>query len=303
LSASLSPRFLADLAQVYASLQPQPLSAVFLADLAQVYTTLPTASDADLQSLASQFEAWRENTREFVRRRVVELDKDDPLLCPISLFRTMDFGRLETAHTRTLAWLLDPKKDEEHGFGSTLLAALLGWVAGHNQFDRLHVEEVASEFPLEGGAGKGRLDVLANGEWEIAGERVPWTLTIEAKVDAWEDEGQLDKYDDWLNSHAVGRETYRVFLTPNGRLPESGCDEWNALSFLELAQVFRKALRQLIGTPGFHFLRFYLAGVLQDICGLPRKVTADAPDPYAVASYLKAVHDSHSGSAKHDAAR
>ena len=41
----------------------------------------------------------------------------------------------------------------------------------------------------------------------------------------------------------------------------------------------------------------------QDLCGLPRNVGEDAADPYAVASYLKAVHDSHSEGASHDDAR
>jgi hypothetical protein len=68
-------------------------------------------------------------------------------------------------------------------------------------------------------------------------------------------------------------------------------------------QIFRKVYPKLKHAPGFHFLRFYLAGVLQDICGWPKKLTADTPDPYAVASYLKTVHDSESQEASHDVAR
>jgi hypothetical protein len=238
-----------------------------------------------------------------VRAGLQELAKDDPLLCPISLFRTMDAGRLETAHTRTLAWLLDPRKDEEHGFGDMLLAALLEQLAERDHFDCLHVEEVVPEYPLDATAGRGRFDVLAKGDWESAGERVRWMLVIEAKVDSWEGEGQLDMYDEWLASHSDGRETYRVFLTPEGRPPETGSDAWMALSFQQLVQVFQKVYRRLTGARGFHFLRFYLAGVLQDICGWPRKMTADAPDPYAVAAYLTAIHDSHSRSAGHEPAR
>src|SRR5262245_56355407 len=110
----LLPEFLGDLAEVYATLRPQALSAAFLSDLAQVYATLPVVSDANLHFLANRFDAWRRSTQEFVRTRLRELSDDDPLRCPISLFRTMDYGRLETAHTRTLAWLLDPQR--EHGF-------------------------------------------------------------------------------------------------------------------------------------------------------------------------------------------
>lgn len=303
MSASLSPKFLADLAEVYDALRPPPLSAAFLADLAQVYATLPVASESNLLFLANRFDKWRRMTQELVSRLLAELDKDDPLRCPISLFRTMDSGRLETAHTRTLAWLLDPSKNEEHGFGNALLEALLGRLADRDHFDHLHVERVACEHFLEGTAGEGRLDVLAEGEWESMGEHVRWVMVIEAKIDAWEGEGQLDKYDEWLDAHAAGRATYRVFLTPDGRPPDSGCDEWKTLSFRKLVQIFRTVYGKLRQAPGFHFLRFYLAGVLQDICGFPRNVGEDAADPYAVASYLKTVNESHSEAASHDAAR
>lgn len=303
MSTGLSPRFLVDLAEVYTTLRPPPLSAAFLSDLEKVYAGLPTTSDADLLDLGERFRKWRKATQEFVRARRAELDKDDPLLCPVSVFRTMDAGRLEVAHTRTLAWLLDPKKDEEHGFGNALLAALLGWYTGQGHFDRVDVEQVAAEHPLEGAAGKGRLDVMAKGEWEIAGQRVRWVLVIEAKIDAWEGGGQLDKYDEWLRSHADGREPFRIFLTTDGREPEGGCDDWKALRFLKLVQIFRKVYGRLDKAPGFHFLRFYLAGVLQDLCHLPRNVSEDAPDPYAVASYLQTVHESRAEDATHDGAR
>ena len=78
-------------------------------------------------------------------------------------------------------------------------------------------------------------------------------------------------------AHAEGRETYRIFLTPDGRKPESGCDEWKAFRFLKLVQIFRKVYGGLRNAPGFHFLRFYLAGVLQDVCRLPCIVEGKTP--------------------------
>jgi PD-(D/E)XK nuclease superfamily len=214
---------LADLAKVYATLQPQTLSAEFLSDLKHVYATLPTAADENLRFLAERFDKWRGATRDFVRTGLMELDKDDPLRCPISMFRTMDCGRLETAHTRTLAWLLDPKR--EHGFGTTLLACLLRRLSGDDRSDALRVERVESEFSIDGSGAKGRLDVLAEGTWND-GDRDGWVLVVEAKVDAWEGEAQLLKYETWLRSNAVDREVIRVFLTPDGRPPESGAEEW-----------------------------------------------------------------------------
>jgi len=303
MSPNLSPTFLADLTQMYAMIGPQTLSPAFLSDLAQIHANLPIASDANLLCLAKCLDQWRSVTQEFVRTHIGKLADDDPLRCRISLFRTMDYGRLETAHTRTLAWLLDPRMNEEHGFGHTLLAALLSRFADRDHFDRLQVDRVVGEYPLDASAGGGRLDVLAEGVWECQGERVPWVLVIEAKVDGREGEGQLDKYDDWLRSHAAGRETYRVFLTPDGRAPNAGVEEWESLSYLELVRIFRVVYDGLRDTRGFHFLRFYLAGVLQDVCRLPRHVGEDAADPYAIASYLKAASDTHSEGASNDTAR
>jgi hypothetical protein len=281
MSATLSPRFLADLAQVYANLRPQTQSSAFLSDLAH------------------RLDKWRSVTEQRVRARREELPEEDPLRCPISLFRTMDYGRLETAHTRTLAWLLDPER--EHGFKNTVLAALLRRLSGHDCSDGLRVEQVRSEYPIDGSGAEGRLDVLAEGVWEDGGQS-RWVLVIEAKVDAWEGEDQLQKYEAWLRSHAADRQVFRVFLTPEGRLPQSGAEEWEPLSYLELVQTFRSVYGALRHAPGFHFLRFYLAGVLQDVCHCPC-VGEDGADPYAVAAYLKTVHESRSEGAGHEAAR
>lgn len=167
-----------------------------------------------------------------MRARLIELPKDDPLKCPISLFRPRGYGRLETAHTRTLAWLLDD--EGEHDFKTTLLAALLSRQCGRECSDGLKVERVESEYVID---AKSRLDVLAEGTWED-GNQGSWILVIEAKVDWREGEEQLSKYEEWVRSNAANRKPFLVFLTPDGREPETGSQEWKALSFLELVRVF-----------------------------------------------------------------
>ncbi|MBI1916473.1 MAG: PD-(D/E)XK nuclease family protein [Planctomycetes bacterium] len=299
----LAQAFLVELDEIYASLQPQQpvLSRGFVSDLEQVYGSLPVLSDANLLLLAERFEAWRCRTREELRGALTRLPDDDPLRCPISLFRTMDYGRLEVAHTRTLAWLLNPLG--EHQFDDKLLGALLRHLSGGNRFDRLSGVEVRREYPIDAASEKGRLDVLAEGKWEDRGKSDAWVLVIEAKIDAWEGEDQLSKYDEWLRSYARNRTLFRVFLTPDGRTAETGDDRWAPLSFLQLVQIFRKVYAELSNAPGFHFLRFYLAGVLQDVCGWPAQVTEDTADPYAVVSYLMTVVDSLSEGTHHDPAR
>jgi hypothetical protein len=291
IAPAFSQKFLADLKQVSDGARPQPQtwSAAFLSDLHQIHDSLPLPNDARLHDLAERLRVWRSRVQGEVQEGLQELPAEDPLRCPISLFGTMDYGRLETAHTNVLAWLLDPGRP--HGFGDTLLRAVLAWHPEGRDSKRLQNTRVSKEHYV---SGVGRLDILAEGEWDNGDTPVPWMLAIEAKIDAWEGEGQLPKYDVWLAKYARGRQLLRVFLTADGRLPEDGGDEWKALSFLALVQILRKPYASLRGTAGFEFLRLYLAGVLQDICGFPAMHAEKAADPYSLAAYLKTVHESPS---------
>lgn len=287
-------RFLTELAAIYDTLRPQKIASVFISDLKAAYNSLTTMAAADLESLACHLDTWRKWARQQIRSYGKELPPDDPLSCPISLFRTLDYGRLETAHTATLAWLLDPN-NREHGFGDQLLRTFLGHLTAPRQFDAIFIERVEKEVLIDWGDREGRLDILADGEWRSAETGAnKWTLVIEAKIDAWEGNDQLSRYDDWLLRHRADREILRVFLTPDGRKATTSDEEWVPLSFPQLVQIFRKVYDNLREAPGFHFLRFYLAGVLQDVCRLPRnfKVTEDCPDPYFLLSYLKTATDS-----------
>jgi hypothetical protein len=136
----------------------------------------------------------------------------------------------------------------------------------------------------------GRLDVFANGRWEESGIEAPWRLVIEAKIDAVEGEKQLSLYDEWLGLDE-SEEALRVFLTPDGIKPKSSSARWHALSFLELAGAFRRAYSDLQGRAGYHFLRFYLAGVLRDVCRLQVGISSDCENPYAAVDYLRAAMD------------
>jgi hypothetical protein len=202
----------------------------------------------------------------------------------------MDYGRLETAHTRTLAWLLDPRK--EHGFGSRLLEVLLANLFKPCRSPVCQTERVESNYPIDlpGADKQNFIDVLAEGQWvEKDDQRVPWMLVIEAKIDNDEGENQLTRYDDWIDVHGQGRQIRRVFLTPDARIAETGRSDWTQMSFLDLVNIFRSTYNGLQSAPGYHFLRYYLAGVLRDICGWPIPVTASAADPYSVIEHLKFV--------------
>jgi hypothetical protein len=297
-ATSFSPQFLADLREVCGSARSgaKSWSPTFLAELDRVYNSLPLPTTGRLQELGERLSVWRKHVEGENKQAIERLPPDDPLRCPISLFGTMDYGRLETAHTNVLAWLLDPSKP--HGFAETLLRALLNWHSDGCGSAELNSERVVKEHPIPGG----RLDVLAEGNWMDAGTLIPWVLAIEAKIDAWEGENQLAKYDKWLDQYARGRRLLRIFLTVHGKAPEGG-DKWKPLSFLELARVLRGPYPALKGTEGFEFLRLYLAGVMQDICGYKPLHAETAADPFSVAAYLKTVRESPTKGVTHGRAR
>ncbi len=296
LHTRISAAFLADLDVVCPKAYDGKLPLTFLKDLESAYAharafSLQQAviSVANLTSLAEDLKTWRSHHQRLLQQYLAQLPSDDPLLGPVSLFGTMDYGRLETAHTRTLAWMLD---NREHGFGTQLLEALLRYLLKGRQIRLTHVDQVKSEYLVDYGPARtesGRIDVLAKGRWEEMGkEEVSWLLVIEAKIDAEESEEQLSQYDDWLERCPQPTEVIRVFLTPDGRAARTSSAEWQVLKFVELASVFRR-VSGLQDTPGYHFLRYYLTGVLKDIYRLPVPISSDCENPYPAVDYLKSV--------------
>src|SRR5437867_2303238 len=78
----------------------------------------------ELKALGRVLTKWRKDCL----RELADLHPEHPARSPVSLFGVMEMGRLEVAHTRTLAWMLDPNC--QHGFGDALLRALLPHVCG-----------------------------------------------------------------------------------------------------------------------------------------------------------------------------
>jgi hypothetical protein len=266
---------------------PLRLSPQFFDDLAFVHRWLTVDQPRQIfGQLSRVFDEWRAREQEQIAACIAHLPADDPIHCRISLFGTMDAGRLERAHTRTLAWLLSPK--EPHGFGSQLLQALLQLALPGTAPVSLDVREVAPEYPIDvPGFGSGLFDILVRGTWQAGGRAETWLLIVEAKVGHVEGEGQLQKYDAWLAANAAEQTIVRVFLTPDGVPPETGSSAWVPVSFARMVRAFRAPLFRQRGSEGYHFLRFYLAGVLRDVCRWPVPLGGAVRDPYSVLEYLR----------------
>jgi hypothetical protein len=205
------------------------LTPQFFDDLDYLYRWLTIEEPRQsLGQLAIDFDEWRTRVQQDIRTRIGYLPPDDPVNCQISLFRTMDYGRLERAHTRTVAWLLNPR--ETHGFGTELLDAMFQLALGGPSPVPVHVQQVISEYPIDvPGVGFGFIDIFAKGTWQIDDHVEQWVLVVEAKVGHVEGEGQLAKYDAWLSTNTSGR-ILKVFLTPDGDSPESGTVDWVSFS-------------------------------------------------------------------------
>lgn len=287
--------FLRDLNLVCASLAAAPRIKSFRADLERVQAFSETAvartvpiSSADLASLGREFDRIWESAREKLggEKWWERLPVYHPLRCPISLFGTLDLGLHETAHTRALAWLLDPGK--EHGFGDVLLHALLRKVFAKAA---LHLSDVTVTSEFRSGESRDRIDIHLQGSWTDThhnGAPERWTMIIEAKIRAEEGDAQLARYE--KQTHMTDRHKL-VFLTTDSRSAVTGSQDgktkWIPLSFKELMALFNNCLPELKGKPGFEFLRLYMAGVLKDIYQMRGgENIGERADIYGISEYL-----------------
>lgn len=269
------------------------LAKEFLVDLERIVAT--DASDdvpiGDLDGLGRELRSWTEDCKQQLGAELSKLGPDHPVNCGISLYGAMDLGRLEVAHTRTLAWLLNPN-EKEHGFGDALLKAMLTRVCNCDQPLSFDMCTVAAERIyrnlVTGDAG--RTDIWIEGQPKNS---KPWLVVIEAKIDASEGSQQLDRYNleikKWRAEHRDGEVLRQVFLTTDGR-EATGCEGWTPASFSRLAIAFWEAVGSPPPKPGHQFLRLYLAGVLRDILDLPIGNSDGKQHPYKL---LQSLHQNN----------
>jgi hypothetical protein len=293
----LSKAFLLNLGEVWKSEFPPPpgLSQKFLRDLQDAYEAdgRDDPSPWELEDLEARLDKWAAACEERLQNTWKRLHPDHPMNCPISLFGTMDFGRLEVAHTRTLAWLLDPRK--EHGFGNALVKLLLREVHARGQRTAFYPDLVQAERFYRNSAEEdaGRTDVWVRGLWGESASPKPGLVVIEAKIDASEGAAQLARYNSeiarWQQEHNISSENIcRIFLTRDGA-EGSTAENWKSLSFSQLAWALCEAANSLRNRPGFHYLRLYIAGVLKDILRLPigKPPIRGEPGRYRLLAFLE----------------
>lgn len=204
----------------------------------------------------------RQKARGLVDRHQAEFP-DSPLFSQCSLLRPLDQGRRELSVTQVLGWLLDSKA--EHGMGSVLLRAFLSSLGDEPAARAIQASSeqeisVYTEFALD---GANRADiVIASGRHAVI---------VEAKVDAQEGVAQTERYArDFAKLFPVSACYY---LTAQGT--QAASPGFNSLRYLELARTMIRALPQVRSAQGFHYARYFIAGVLSDICGIQTSPRAE----------------------------
>jgi PD-(D/E)XK nuclease superfamily len=237
----------------------------FKSDLSKSEEVKKNPSTEDYHSLGNILNKFRSSTINEVKD-LISRDKDDPLFCPISLFESMEYGRLEVANTRTLAWLLNPHA--KHDFNNLLLSKLINY-----KFNK----EIKNNFSVDCEVdcpSYGRLDILADCHEE------KWVLVIEAKIDSPERDDQLFDYDNWLERHRKGYSSMKLFLTQDGKIGKTDKrKEWVQSTFFEVAMIFHEAYKELKisnkDSQSLPFLKYYICGLLSDLSGFHLPLVED----------------------------
>ena len=244
-----------------------------------------------LKKAEVSFNKFKQDSHEYYSKGMTALKErcpNHPLLLPFGLFRVTGHDRLETAHTRAISWFINPRG--AHGFKATLLESLLREIdPGAKDLILGDVREVSAEKSIMVGRESRRMDIWAEGDWKTeTGEKKPWLLWIEAKVDARIGDGQLEAYSRKAAEYKNHDRKYMVFLKPAGRNRERIPDGWLSLTFEQLAAIFHEASLASGYEPGLAMLRYYLAGVYESIVGHDLPFPDDFANPHHLLNTLKA---------------
>jgi len=150
-----------------------------------------------------------------------------------NLFELFRRQRKEDDHTRAIAWLMRPTAP--HGLKDAFLKAFF---------------EKAFGIPAPAGTLECRVAEkkrIAIGEVDIEVKGPRWWLIVENKIDDDEGPGQTKKYAAYYKQLARPGETFFVFLSPEGKRPESR--DFEPMSYRELREALESACESVPPAP------------------------------------------------------
>lgn len=205
--------------------------------------------------MANQIEKILENLKDEAIKAYQEIKENKnyphPINMPIGLFDYLENGRLETAYTRTLAYLLDAKTP--HGYGDKILKSLLAHC--NIKCEKLDYS-VYPEFCF--GQEDGRFDVFVQGEMD----NQPFVIAIEAKTDSTEGKKQLKIYNEYLADKSG---VIKLYLTIDGETASS--KEWKSISWLNIADILVDVIQNNSEQVGYAFMSYYISSIYSQLYG------------------------------------
>jgi hypothetical protein len=195
----------------------------------------------DFDSIKTNFERIASGLKPKLKRKRLYQEKQALVNSPnFNVYRILGLERRETVtHTPMIAELLDPSGT--HGQGMLFLKSFIQKLRTKcTLVTNLNLSKsnwtVSSEQPAQ---GHGIFDVMIHSHDRHC------LILIENKIDAGEQENQIDRYMTWLNKQQHFLHKYLVFLTPTGREPIS-CGNYSKpvlFSYNEdLNEIFSKTL-------------------------------------------------------------
>ena len=201
-----------------------------------------------------------------------DLERLEDLLAEFNLFDVLKIERREAQHSALLAWLLDPRGS--HGLRDYFLRRFLSQVAAEAyergitditplDVDRWNLDniEVVTE--------RHNIDVL------LIGEADEFVCLIENKIGAGEHSNQLARYFELVKREYEGLVPFPIFLTPDGREPESEDDaeRYVPFDYGSVATLIERTLKTRGST-----MSDSVAGLLEQYARTLRRHVLDSAD-------------------------
>lgn len=191
-----------------------------------------------VRSDLSAVSTWRERLAALRRQRAEHIEKGEWRAGPRTLLSAVGLADLELRLTAGLGWLLRP--DGHHGVGDSALRALMADL-GHEDIDTAGARVLLEE---SRDVGRTRADLIVTAS--------TWTLVVEAKVYAGEQERQLDRLHElWSGAaHPVFLYLTRQPVPPTTAVASG--DVWQQRTWQTLAALLRAAAAGDNVAPGVH---------------------------------------------------
>lgn len=206
-------------------------------------------NENDLETILKKFQ-----NEAIATYKEMEKNKEYPFpsILPVGLFNCLKHGKLETDYTRTLAYLLDEK--EKHDYGNKFMKALCKKL----EIKALTNYTVCPEKCCE----NGRYDIFISGK---SGNK-DCVIVIEAKIDSYEGENQLGKYNKDLKKY--GTEIKKIFLTVDEETPSQ--KDWENWTWQDIIDMLWSVIQYKKNQTqaGYYFCKYFISSIYSNIYDL-----------------------------------